>query len=367
MDETDSPEQPSLSFVLDEYHYRLDAGEAVSPEELMERYPHLAPQLAAYFQEHRSMYAAMQEEMCHASSAARWSLNTLSRGMSRPGGPHVPSVSDLYHVDADLGETADARYFRVHGREPDGKDLILAIGKWPQWGGQEGTARLLAAGNRLTDVKHQHLHPFRGLAEREGHLFAVCDFVQCPTLSQHLAIQPLPWQSAIRLCLQIAAAVAALHARQIAHGNIHPDHVLMTSPDSVLLTSYGLPQLGFDWGTLPPEMTCPCRTLTFTAPELLPTTGNTGPTSAGDVYSLGALLNCLLDPCCRVRPVERGSRSASSMREGEVTCEVNDAIPDALARICRRAMATAAAERTAGAGEFAKQLSALIDTSDFRG
>lgn len=114
-------------------------------------------------------------------------------------------------------------------------------------------------------------------------------FIVMELLSGHrLSQQPMPMAPlhAVRVCAEVAAALAAAHAQGVVHRDVKPGNVMLT-PDGVKVFDFGIAArigaLQSDSGVI--------GTPTYVAPERLiggPVTGAT------DVYALGVMLHRLL-------------------------------------------------------------------------
>jgi serine/threonine-protein kinase len=114
--------------------------------------------------------------------------------------------------------------------------------------------------------------------------YVVMELLPGRTLSQRLLAGPLPPRTALRICAEVAAALAAAHARNLVHRDVTPANVMLT-PSGAKVVDFGIaavagqPELDGD-GQLP-------GTPAYLAPERL-AGGEVLP--ASDVYALGLLI-----------------------------------------------------------------------------
>jgi eukaryotic-like serine/threonine-protein kinase len=117
----------------------------------------------------------------------------------------------------------------------------------------------------------------------EGLPYVVMELVDGRSLAQVLAEGALPWRSAALVCSQVAAALAAAHARGIVHRDVKPSNV-MVAPESVKLVDFGISATVGEADGVDGEV---YGTPAYLAPERL-AGGTVRP--ATDVYALGLLL-----------------------------------------------------------------------------
>ena len=118
--------------------------------------------------------------------------------------------------------------------------------------------------------------------------YIVMELVNGQTLSEHLAAGMLDWRIAVRVCAEVAAALAAAHAEQLVHRDIKPANIMLT-PSGAKVLDFGIAAAA---GSRDPDPDGPVMgTPAYVAPERfegLPAT------PAADMYSLGVLLyHCL--------------------------------------------------------------------------
>ncbi|MGA5299016.1 serine/threonine-protein kinase [Nucisporomicrobium flavum] len=118
--------------------------------------------------------------------------------------------------------------------------------------------------------------------------YIVMELVNGQTLSEHLTAGRLDWRIAVRVCAEVAAALAAAHAEQVVHRDIKPANIMLT-PSGAKVLDFGIAAAA---GSHDPDPDGPVMgTPAYVAPERfegLPAT------PASDMYSLGVLLyHCL--------------------------------------------------------------------------
>ncbi|MEU8227983.1 serine/threonine-protein kinase [Actinoplanes sp. NPDC048967] len=113
--------------------------------------------------------------------------------------------------------------------------------------------------------------------------YVVMELVDGPTLDDLLKDRALPWAAATRIGAQVAAALAAAHARGVVHRDVKPGNVMVT-PDGVKLVDFGISAAAGAVDETDGEV---LGTPAYLAPERL----DGGPVRvATDVYALGLLL-----------------------------------------------------------------------------
>lgn len=118
--------------------------------------------------------------------------------------------------------------------------------------------------------------------------YIVMELVDGQTLSEHLLAGLFDWRIAVRVCAEVAAALAAAHAEHVVHCDIKPANIMLT-PAGAKVLDFGIAAAV---GSRDPDPDGPIMgTPAYVAPERfegLPAT------PASDMYSLGVLLyHCL--------------------------------------------------------------------------
>jgi TolB-like protein len=209
-------------------------------------------------------------------------------------------------------------------------------------------ARLIAS------VSHRSVCQLLDIGEFDGASFLVLEYVQGETLAARIERGVLPLPEALDFANAVLGGVAAIHGRGLAHGDLKPANLMLTS-DGPRILDFGLANLlhsqnsdataGTDdrklWGT-PGYM----------APELL--TGS-APTVVSDLFAFGAVL---------YEAISGESAFPGSSPIARFTATAQDSPPSltgsqelvAVDRVLHRAMAKIPNARFASAAEFAEEL-----------
>jgi len=118
--------------------------------------------------------------------------------------------------------------------------------------------------------------------------YIVMELVEGRTLGEHLAGGRLDWRIGVRICAEVAAALAAAHAEQLVHRDIKPGNIMLT-PAGAKVLDFGIAAAV---GTADPDPEGPVMgTPAYVAPERF--AGHPA-TTASDMFALGTLLyQCL--------------------------------------------------------------------------
>lgn len=114
--------------------------------------------------------------------------------------------------------------------------------------------------------------------------YIIMELVEGQTLGAHIAAGPLDWRIGVRICAEVAAALAAAHAEKVVHRDIKPGNVMLT-PAGAKVLDFGIAAA---IGTAEPDPDEPVMgTPAYVAPERFQ---GCPATPATDMYALGVLL-----------------------------------------------------------------------------
>jgi eukaryotic-like serine/threonine-protein kinase len=199
---------------------------------------------------------------------------------------------------------------------------------------QPGLERIRAEARAAAGVSHPNIVQVHdiGLAA-DGEPFLVMELVRGRTLRSLLADGPLAWPHAVRIGAGVARGLAAAHARGVVHRDVTPSNVMVTDTgvklvDFGICAAAGSPETRTDgqlWGTP-----------AYLAPERL----HGGPVSpAADVFALGVTLYRIL-----AGRLPWDAATLTQLLRARTEFEPAplppiDALPGAVASLCRRCLA----------------------------
>ncbi|SCE89868.1 serine/threonine protein kinase [Micromonospora coriariae] len=152
--------------------------------------------------------------------------------------------------------------------------------------------RIRAEAKAAARLSHPHVTSVYDYGESRldgAHVpFVVMELLGGHTLEQRLDAGPLPPRAGLRVCAEVAAALAAAHAQELVHRDIKPGNVMLTPTGAKVLdfgiaAAVGDPEFDFEGRLL--------GTPAYLAPERLEG-GEVLP--ACDVYALGLLVHRVL-------------------------------------------------------------------------
>jgi tetratricopeptide (TPR) repeat protein len=242
-------------------------------------------------------------------------------------------VADRYRLEELIGSGGMGVVWRAVDVE---LGRVVAVKHASPGLGGRGAEWLLREARNAARVHHPNAVTLFDAVREDAHCWLVMEYVPAESLAMALDRNgPLDPRPATRIAMQIAAALAALHAGGIIHRDVKPGNVLVTEHGVAKLTDFGISRWSAETLTHSgPEPGTPA----YQAPEIadgLPAT------SASDVYSLGATLFAIVEG----QPPERGAAA------GDRVAPLAAVLDELLARDPSRRPTAEAAQRLLG--EFA--------------
>jgi len=242
----------------------------------------------------------------------------------------------------------------------------------PLWAGDAGRLRRFEQEARATAVlNHPNILAVYDVGTHDGQPYIVTELLEGVTLREALAGGALPVSKAVDIARQLAAGLAAAHAKGIAHRDIKPENLFLTPDGRVKILDFGLAKLREDAGdggsmTRSPAATGPgvmLGTVNYMSPEQV--RGQTAD-ARSDIFSVGVVLFEMLDGA---RPFQGDSAvetmSAILKHDPPDLSSPKDARLPVLTRIVRHCLEKNPDERFQSAQDlaFALQSSSTSDSA----
>ncbi|HEY1598045.1 MAG TPA: protein kinase [Pirellulales bacterium] len=220
--------------------------------------------------------------------AENWSPGESTLDKPRSLGPG--SVLSHYRIEEQIGSGAFASVFRAQDTTLH-RSVALKVLKV---GSPANAGAVLAEARAAAALNHVNVCTVYSVDDSEGVPVIAMEYLAGRPLSRVIEDGPLSAESCANLAQQIAAGMAAAHARGIVHGDLKPANIFVTDSGVVKLLDFGLSRrevrsatpddttdlLGISSGSLAGT---PC----YMSPEQA---NGERATIASDVFSLGTML-----------------------------------------------------------------------------
>ncbi len=158
--------------------------------------------------------------------------------------------------------------------------------------GPEDVLRFHTEAEAAAQLDHPGIVPIHEIGEHQGQHYFSMAFVEGQSLAKKLAEGPLPVREAAEIVKAVAEAVQYAHDRGVIHRDLKPGNILLDQQGQPRVTDFGLAKL-LESGS---DLTGTGQILG--TPSYMPPEQAAAQVSAvgrlSDVYSLGAILYCLL-------------------------------------------------------------------------
>lgn len=267
-------------------------------------------------------------------------------------------VGDRYRVADQIGGGRHARAYRAEDTRT-GEPVVLKELR-PEWSSDPRVrARFDQEGEILLRHDHPHLVRVRARFEAARSPCLVLDWCPGGSLRDRLQAGPLSLEEAVRFADGMLAGLDALHADGVVHRDVKPGNVLFDADGRVRLSDLGIAHAA----TADEELTLVTSegaqpgTLAYMSPEQ----ARSGEVDrSADLYAVGAVLFEMLTGR---PPVEVHGLSEFEARDRVHRTRprfAHPAVPPALAKVLKRAMAAAPTARYRRASTFREALAEAL-------
>lgn len=225
--------------------------------------------------------------------------------------------------------------------------------------GDEEVSRFKTEAEAAAKLDHVGIVPIYEIGEHDGQHYFSMAFIDGESLQDRIRSGPLETRSAAELCAKIATAIAYAHERGVIHRDMKPANVLLDKDSQPKITDFGLAkqvqgdsnltQTGTVMGTpgyMPPEQAAGNST-------------EVGPLA--DVYSLGAILYCLMTG----RPPFQAANALDTLMQVVEKAplsprDLNPSVPRDLETITLKCLEKTTERRYQSADELASELNRFL-------
>ena len=195
----------------------------------------------------------------------------------------VRVLAGRYRLLDRLGSGGMSEVWRAHDEVLD-REVAVKVLDTDATADPDLLDRIRVEARSAARLRHPNVVEVHDYGETEDDVpYVVMELVDGRSLAEVLRRGALPWRSAVLICAQVAAALAAAHARGVVHRDVKPSNVMVTS-DGVKLVDFGISATVGEADGVGGEV---FGTPAYLAPERL-LGGTVRP--ATDVYALGLLL-----------------------------------------------------------------------------
>ena len=297
-------DESTLELIYGEYCVRESLGEQPTPDSYCQQFPHLANRLARLLEVHRALdngapsFASIQQTI-QFSNDNSVSIDPQSKTRVLPAtdqNPDQQSQASLglfgeYHLMEEIDRGGMGIVYRakqLQAKRVVALKMILA-GKFA---GKKDLKRFYSEAAAAAKLDHPNIVPIYDVGEQDGHPFFTMAYVDGQNLAARIQQGPLAQREAAAMVSEIAGAIEYAHQRGIVHRDLKPANILLTANGQTRITDFGLAKQIGDHSDLTVTGDV-VGTPSYMSPEQV--TGNHADVDVGsDIYSLGAILYCLL-------------------------------------------------------------------------
>ncbi len=256
-----------------------------------------------------------------------------------------------YRVVAELGEGAMGKVY-VGEHQMLGRRVAIKVLQPAFAADEDSVSRFFDEARVVTAIHHPNIVDVIDFGDFEGRSYFVMELLEGETLGDRLAsVGRLDPDVAVKICGQIAAALASAHDRGIVHRDLKPDNTFLCSypdyPDHVKVLDFGVAKLVAEGEGREKRRTrvgTVLGTPLYMSPEQC--LGSASLDHRSDIYALGVML---YEMVTGISPFDRGQVTQVLM------AHLNDApvpprqhrpdLPEALEKVILRTLEKAPSDR----------------------
>ncbi len=289
-------------------------------------------------------------------------ITFCQRERLRAGQPYIVGE---YRILDSLATDVFFKSYRTE-RISTGQEAVLNIVQPPRDGDGKWMEALERSVDAAATVAHENLIGIREVGVRSGEFYVATQYEEGDLLNHRRQRTSHPIEVALTNVLQVAEALAHVHAQGLVHGDVRPSNLLLSNEGHLRVINLGLSRFQVerlvqdDLSSLPPAYN---DVFDFVAPEVVRQRKVSGPRA--DIYSLG----CVLFWQLAGKACYRGATVADKVRVHReeplpVFSKVRDDIPEEVESLFHRMIAKDPSDRFQNMDEVIFHLKALLASEE---
>jgi len=139
-----------------------------------------------------------------------------------------------YEVVAQIGAGGMGEVYQAHDTKL-GRDVAIKVLPAAFVNDPERLSHFQREARLLAQLNHPNIATIYGLEHSDGVHFLIMELVPGETLAQRVKAGPVPVEEALKIAVQIAEALEAVHEKSIIHRDLKPANVKVTPEGKVNL------------------------------------------------------------------------------------------------------------------------------------
>lgn len=271
-----------------------------------------------------------------------------------------------YQLLEPLGNGALGELFRARDTR-HGRSVAIRIVSQAVASDADARRQLLDAAARAAALSHPSLGAMYEAGEADGRLYVAAEYVPGEPLGRVVSGLPLHPKRALEIAVQIADALAELHAADLVHGDVQPATIRITPKGQAKLLDAGLTRwtgsgrLRSDAPALiDGESRAGGETLAWMSPEQAL---GERIDHRSDLFSLGSVLYLMLTGTAPFSGATAGATILNVLQVTPPSARAKQAdLPAGLDEVLKRALSKSLEGRCQSAASLSADLRAILDT-----